>query len=124
MSNSMPEGIHTEADRILYGACQEVARAVLSGSGGASADVVDTLARKYLAKATSYQDYVRGQRESDEVIEHAIQYIARVHAIPPCGTDVAWFDSTLHALLEIAVPNTGLDDESAMLLPWLQEGIT
>ena len=119
----LPEGIETEADRLLYEACKEVASAVLSGPSGVSADLVDTLARKYLKCAVDHQDFVRGQREDDHVIERAVRYIARVHAIPPCGMDVAWFRTTLSTLIEVAVPNTGLDEETAALLPCLQEGI-
>jgi hypothetical protein len=111
----------TEVD--LFDACKAVARVVLWKNGAASSDVVETLARKYLTIAEEYQDYVRRQRESDDVIAYAVQYIAHVHAIPPSGTDTEWFRHTLSTLIEVAVPNTALSESSARLLPCLQEGI-
>jgi len=124
MSNaSLPDGIETTADERLYYACKEVARAVLVTNRGGSADLIDTVARRYLAHALSHQDYVRGRRESDDVIEHAVQYIAGVHAIPPLGTDDVWFASTLSTLIELAVPNSILEGQSCQLLAHLQEGL-
>lgn len=111
----------TDAD--LFNACKAVAREVLWRNGAASSDVVETLARKFLAIAEDHQDFVRQQRESDDVIAFAVQYIAHVHAIPPSGTDTEWFRLTLATLMEVAVPNAGLTEEAARLLPCLQEGI-
>lgn len=111
----------TDAD--LFNACKAVAREVLWRNGAASSDVVETLAQKFLAIAEDHQDFVRRQRENDDVIAFAVQYIAHVHAIPPSGTDTEWFRLTLATLMEVAVPNTGLNEEAARLLPCLQEGI-
>lgn len=104
-------------------ACREVARQVLWQNGAASTDVVETLAVKFLAIAEEHQDFVRRQRESDDVIAHAVQYMAHVHAIPPSGTDTTWFRHTLSTLMELAVPNTGLTAEASRFLPCAQEGI-
>lgn len=106
----------------LMAACKEVARQVLPGPA-ASSDLVETLALQYYRIAEDHQDFVRRQREDDDVIEHAVRYIAAVHAIPPYGTDTAWFQCKLSAILEIAVPNSWLSEESAKLLPCLQVGI-
>lgn len=107
----------------LERACREVARAVLWTNGAASADLVETLALKFLAIAEEHQDFVRQQRESDEVIANAVRYIAHVHAIPPSGTDTTWFRDTLAVLMELAVPNMGLDEAAGKFLPNLQEGV-
>lgn len=106
----------------LMAACKEVARQVLSGPASSS-DLVETLALQFYRIAEDHQDFVRRQREDDDVIEHAVRYIAAVHATPSCGTDAAWFQCKLGAILEIAVPNAGLCEESAKLLPCLQVGI-
>ncbi|CAJ0808125.1 hypothetical protein [Ralstonia holmesii] len=111
------------ADADLFNACKAVAKEVLRRNGAESSDVVETLAQKFLAIAEDHQDFVRRRRESDDVIAFAVQYIAHVHAIPPSGTDTEWFRLTLAALMEVAVPNTGLTDAAARLLPCLQEGI-
>lgn len=107
----------------LERACREVARVVLWNNGAASADVVETLALRFLLIAEEHQDFVRQQRESDEVIANAVRYIAHVHAIPPSGTDTNWFRDTLAVLMELAVPNMGLNEASAKFLPNLQEGV-
>lgn len=104
-------------------ACREVAKQVLWNNGALSSDLVETLALKYLVIAESHQEFVRCQRESDDVIETAVRYIAYVHAIPPHGTDTGWFRDTLSALMEVAVPNTGLSEQAAQFLPCVQEGI-
>jgi hypothetical protein len=107
----------------LEAACTEVAREVLWRNGAASADVVETLAHKFLAIAEEHQHFVRQQRESDDVIANAVRYIAHVHAIPPSGTDTRWFAEVLHVLMELAVPNAGLTPSAATFLTNVQEGI-
>ena len=104
-------------------ACREVAKAVLWQNGTVSTDVVETLGAKFLLIAEEHQDFVRRQRESDDVIEHAVRYIAHVHAIPPSGTDTTWFSQTLFILMELAVPNAGLTPEASEFLSCVQEGI-
>ena len=113
----------SSVDTDLFRACEAVARQVLWRSGAASSDVVETLARKFLEIAEEHQDFVRCQRETDVVIAHAVRYIAHVHAIPPIGTDTAWFRDALTVLMELAVPNTGLDQEASQFLSCVQEGI-
>lgn len=66
---------------------------------------------------------MRRNCDSDEVIENAVRYMARVHALPPSGTDTRWFDTTLSVLIEIAVPNTGIDELSGKYLYDAQRGI-
>ncbi|NPT44859.1 hypothetical protein GNZ12_26790 [Paraburkholderia sp. 1N] len=106
----------------LHRACIAVARNVLWRNGATSSDIVETLARKFQAIAEEHQDFVRKQREHDDVIADAVEYIGHVHALPT-GTDTEWFRHQLAALIEIAVPNTGLSEDAAKLLPHLQEGI-
>ncbi|GGC09149.1 hypothetical protein GCM10007205_17880 [Oxalicibacterium flavum] len=107
----------------LFDSCKAVARQVLLKNGKTSNDVIETLAEKFLAIAETHQDFIRRQRESDDVIAYAVQYIADVHAILPMGTDTAWFTTTLATLLELAVPNSAVTDEAAPLLPCIQQGI-
>lgn len=107
----------------LERACREVAREVLWRNGASSTDVVETLGAKFLDIAKGHQNFVRQQRESDDVIANAVRYIAHVHAFPPSGTDTRWFADTLQVLIELAVPNAGLTEESAAFLSNVQEGI-
>lgn len=108
----------------LFFACQHLARQVLTDSGGLSTDVMETLAGRYNEIAETHQDYVRKQRDTDDVIEHAVRYLADVHVNPGRGTDLVWFREALNVLIELAVPNTGLTAEAVKLLPCIQEGVS
>lgn len=113
----------TDFSHPLGRACLAVSREVLRQNGTASSDLVETLAARFLALAEGHQDFVRQQRETDDVIAHAVNYIAHVHANPSRGTDTGWFRDVLAALIELAVPNTGLDEDAALLFPDLQCGL-
>lgn len=113
----------TDFSHPLGRACLAVAREVLSQNGTTSSDLVETLAARFLSIAEGHQDFVRHQRETDDVIAHAVGYIAHVHANPSRGTDTGWFRDTLATLIELAVPNAGLDEEASRLLPDLQFGL-
>ena len=103
--------------------CMYLARQVLWKQGGNSSDVVETLAAKFLGIAEDYQQFVRQERESDDVIAYAVRYVADTHAIPPMGTDTSWFLTAMEVLMQLAVPNKGMTQESAELLHCLQQGI-
>ena len=105
----------------LFRACVEVAQTILGRKS--SPDVIETVAGRYFSIACDHQDFVRGQREGDDVIANAVRYLAHTQAIPPMGTDTAWFMNSLGTLLEVAVPNTMLDKDSERFLDQLQEGI-
>lgn len=109
----------------LSAACADLARQVLWRSGAASSDVVETLASAYYDVAQTYRGMFGSvpERNDDAVIERAVQYLAHVHATPLMVTDTQWFDTALGVLLELAAPNTPLDESAAQLLPDLQQGI-
>ena len=107
----------------LSAACTYLAKTVLQGNGAYSNDVVETLANKFIGVCEEHQDWVRRNREGDEVIENAVWYLADVHAIPPMGTNISWFSDAMGLLLELAVPNSGQTNNSVKILPQLQEGI-
>lgn len=103
--------------------CLYLARQVLWGQGGGSSDVVETLGEKFLAIAQEHEQHVRENRETDEVIAQAVRYLADTHAIPPMGTDTAWFATAMEVLMSLAVPDSHVTEEAAAVLPRLQEGI-
>ncbi|CDN60911.1 hypothetical protein I35_2388 [Burkholderia cenocepacia H111] len=106
----------------LKHACISLARTVLWRNGAESNDVVETLAERFEELAREHEDFVRRQRESDDVIADAVTYLEHVHALPT-GTETEWFRQALNVLMEIAVPNTGHSQESAQMLSHLQFGI-
>lgn len=107
----------------LSTACTHLARQVLYGNGSESKDVVETLAGKFLAICKQHQHYVRRNRESDNVIENSVWYLADVHVIPPMGTSTSWLSEAMSVLIELAVPNAALGANSARVMPQIQEGI-
>lgn len=111
------------AETRLSTACTYLAKQVLYGNGAESMDVVETLAGKFLSICEGHQEYVRSNRETDEVIENSVWYLADVHAIPPMGTSTSWFSDAMSVLIELAVPNAGLGANSARVMPQIQEGI-
>jgi len=44
------------------------------------------------------------------LITRAVRYLGQVHAIPPMDEDTQWFSNMLQVVLEIARPNSGMDE--------------
>lgn len=103
--------------------CMYLARQLLWNQGGCSSDVVETLGERFLAIAREHEEHVRQNRERDQVIAQAVRYLADMHAIPPMGTDTAWFATAMEVLMQLAVPNGRVSVDAAEVLPSLQEGI-
>jgi hypothetical protein len=50
------------------------------------------------------------------VIARAVRYLGQVHAMPPMDGNKVWFSEMLRAVLEIARPNIGVDEENKEFL--------
>ena len=50
------------------------------------------------------------------LITRAVRYLANAHAIPPMDEDTQWFYDMLRVVLEIARPNSGIDEENKEFL--------
>lgn len=107
----------------LFLACEEVARTTLWRQGERSNDVVETLAQNFYRIACEHREFVRQNCDTDDVIENAVRYLARIHAMPPSGTDTRWFSTSMEVLIQLAVPNAGNDEVSAKYLNDAQRGI-
>jgi hypothetical protein len=57
------------------------------------------------------------------LITRAVRYLANAHAIPPMDEDTRWFYDMLRVVLEIARPNTGIDEENKAFLRDMLNGI-
>jgi hypothetical protein len=57
------------------------------------------------------------------LITRAVRYLAKVHAIPPMDENTSWFYDMLRVALEIARPNTGVNDENKQFLKDMLYGI-
>lgn len=70
--------------------------------------------------AEEHAEWAIEQRGDWEIVSRAIGYMAAIHDGPWQGK--AWFENTLRVLMEVAVPNTGLDEDAAAFLIDLQRG--
>jgi hypothetical protein len=104
----------------LHYACLRFLRVVLWRQGVASNDVVDSLAAELTSIAEEHAEWAIEQRGDWEIVSRAIGYMAAIHDGPWQGK--AWFENTLRMLMEVAVPNTGLDEDAAAFLIDLQRG--
>lgn len=107
----------------LREACRKLSVAVLWRNGDQSADIVETLAERFLKECLFHVEYIQGQGRDPNMLTHAVTYLEHTHAIPPLGTDTEWFRSMLQCLVELAVPNTGQTEESSKILDDIAIGI-
>lgn len=105
----------------LYYACLRFLRNVLWQQGAASADVVETIARQLAESADYHARWAEEQRGDWRIVERAIDYLSNVHEGPWRG--VEWFKQSLDLVIELAIPNGGLDELAASFLPDVQAGI-
>lgn len=106
--------------RGLHYACIRFLRVVLWRQGAASNDVVDSLTSELTSIAEEHAEWAIEQRGDWEIVSRAIAYMAAIHDGPWQGK--VWFENTLRTLMEVAVPNTGLDEDAAAFLIDLQRG--
>ena len=57
------------------------------------------------------------------LVARAVHYLNCTYAMPPLGEDTQWFGTALEVVLEIARPNTGLNDEAKPFLTDMMDGI-
>jgi hypothetical protein len=57
------------------------------------------------------------------LITRAVRYLRQVHAMPPMDDNTMWFYNMLRVALEIARPNTGVEEENKEFLRDMRDGI-
>lgn len=107
--------------RGLRFACRRFIRNVLWHQPGVSSDWVETLTEQLASIAEDCAGFADEMYGDWEIVSRAIEYLAVIHDGPWRGAD--WFKTSLDVLMELAVPNTGLDSDTAAFLPDLQRGI-
>jgi phage terminase large subunit-like protein len=58
------------------------------------------------------------------MVTRAVWYLARTQAGPVLRDESQWFEHMLQVLLELAFPNTHLDDMSLAFLQDIEEGLS
>jgi len=107
--------------RGLHYACLRFLRAVLWRQGAASNDLVDSLAAELTSAAEEHAEWALEHRGDWEIVARGIDYMASIHDGPWQGA--AWFRNTLQVLIQLAVPNVGLDEAAAAFLNDIQQGV-
>ena len=105
----------------LQQACFDVARITKWARKPVDSAEITALGEKLFKIA---QDQVSPELEIDlPLIARAVRYLGQVHAIPPMDDNTVWFSEMLRAVLEIARPNTGVNDENKEFLRDMLHGI-
>jgi hypothetical protein len=106
-------------DDELKGACLELARTTKWSQKPIDAQLLTTLAEKFEEIA---RGFIEPSLERDiPLIVKAIRYLNHVHAIPPMDDNTMWFYNMLSVVVEIARPNTVVDERGK---PFLEEMLT
>ena len=105
----------------LHKACFEVALTTKWAQKPVGAAEIQALSDRFYGIALSQ---VSVPLEIDlSLISRAVRYLANTHAMPPMDDDTSWFRNMLQAVLEIARPNTGIEEENKQFLRDMRRGI-
>jgi hypothetical protein len=106
-------------DDDLKVACFDLARTTKWSQKPIDAELLSSLSGKF-------EEIARGFLEESldrdiPLIVKAIRYLNQVHAIPPMDDNTMWFYNMASVLMEIARPNTVVDERGK---PFLEEMLT
>jgi hypothetical protein len=109
-------------DADLEQACFELARTAKWARKPVDIEDIRALAAHFVEIAKSHVFISDTLRIETPIITRAIRYLTQAHGMP-MSDDTAWFSNMLTALLEVARPNSGLDEEGRAFLKDMREGI-
>jgi hypothetical protein len=105
----------------LKGACFDLARTAKWAQKPIDAELLSSLAGK-LEKIA--RGFLSEPLERDiPLMVKAIRYLNHVHAMPPMDDDTMWFYNMLGVVVEIARPNTVVDERGKPFLKEMLQGI-
>jgi hypothetical protein len=105
----------------LKSACFEVARITKWARKPVDAADITALGNRFYKIA---KEQISPELEIDlPVITRAVRYLGQVHAMPPMDDNTGWFYDMLRVVLEIARPNTGVNEENKEFLRDMLQGI-
>jgi hypothetical protein len=106
-------------DEDMKSACFDLARSTKWSQKPIDAELLTSLAAKFEEIA---RGFIEPSLERDiPLIVKAIRYLNHVHAIPPMDDNTMWFYNMLSVVVEIARPNTVVDERGK---PFLEEMLT
>lgn len=107
----------------LLAACFEVARAIRWRDNPVDEVLAKAMIKLYFNAAIQHEEFIVGQGRDPNIIVRAVRYIAHKHAIPPMEGNIEGFASMLDVLIELACPNTEVDQNKEQLFKDIEEGI-
>lgn len=107
----------------LRAACYEVARKTMEDARPTDVARIRGLADKFYHFSRDHVSRIREQGREPEILVRAVRYLARTHAIPQMHDGTEWFFFMLRALLELACPEKGADEETLDFLIDVEQGI-
>lgn len=106
----------------LQAACFELARTTKWARKPIDSDEIRALSDRLAEVAKSF---VSEPLNIDiPLITRAVQYLTQVHGMPPMEEDTQWFTNMLLVVLEIARPNSSVDERGREFLRDMLDGIT
>ena len=105
----------------LHNACFGVARTTKWSQRPIDAAEITAVAEKFFEIAKGQVS--TGLEIDIPLITRAVRYLGQVHAIPPMDDNTVWFSEMLRAVLEIARPNTSVEEENKAFLRDMRNGI-
>jgi hypothetical protein len=106
----------------LADACYELASTIKWSTKPADPAEIAALAERLTAAASDRVFESATLMRDMSLIARAVNYINDAHGMPMTD-DVLWFGRTLDTLLEVARPNSGLNDKGRAFLNDMREGI-
>ncbi|WP_223246938.1 hypothetical protein, partial [Sulfuriferula thiophila] len=107
----------------LTSACFEVARSIRWKDNQVDEVLAKAYVELYFNVAIQHEEYLTGQGRDPNIIVRAVRYIAHKHSIPPMEGDIKEFSSMLDILIELACPNSVVDQNQELFFKDIEEGI-
>jgi len=104
-------------------ACLEVAQTNMFEGKPIDAEPMIAYHQKLVAIGLEALEHHKGSGATEQDIANAIYYIAQVYALPPIKDNIKWFSETLHTILEIAFPNSGITGNAVSFAKKLMAGL-
>lgn len=104
-------------------ACLEVARNIAWRGSPVDEVLAKSFAEILLKESLFHEEFLLGQERDPNIITWAVSYLAHAHAIPPMGTDIAWFREGLSVVIELCCPNSAGRREDERLYREIEIGL-
>jgi hypothetical protein len=110
----------TDTDAALEEACFELARTMKWEQKPIDLEEIRAHAANLAMEAKGFLS--EALNTDVQLLVRAVHYLTQAHGMP-MGENLYWFRTTLGALLEVARPNSGLDESGREFLKDMRDGI-